>query len=96
MADKTYVGKGWSSKFGIRISIKKADIEKLPTNKYGDVLLEVLQRREPDEKSKATHYVIVDDYGYEKMNAGPKSDVDAAASAPEVPATQPEKDDLPF
>src|SRR5689334_20311899 len=66
MAEKTYVGKGWTSKYGIRIALKKADIEKLPTNQYGDVLLEVLQRREPDEKSKATHYVIKDEYSYER------------------------------
>ena len=63
---KIYVGSGWSSEYGVNISIKKADIDKLPVNKYGDILLSVGQRKSPDEKSKATHYVTVNDWAYDK------------------------------
>ena len=65
---KTFVGGGWKSKYGIKLSIKKEKIESLPTNKYGDVLLEIQERKEPDPKSKQTHYVVVDDYAYGKLN----------------------------
>lgn len=68
MANKTYVGNGWKSKFGVRISLKIEKLKELPVNKWGDILLEVTERKEPDEKSKATHYVTVDDYAYQKLN----------------------------
>ena len=66
--EKQFVGKGWKSKYGIRIALKRDDLKKLDTNDYGDLLLEVLERKEPDPKSKATHYVIVDQYAYDKLH----------------------------
>lgn len=62
-----FVGSGWLKTFSnggsvINIKIKKAEIEKLEPNEYGDIALVVAPRREPDEKSKATHYVKVDEY----------------------------------
>ncbi len=62
MVEKHYVGKGWASKYGIRIAVNMDELAKCPRNQYGDVKLEVVQRREPDAKSKATHYVIEDTY----------------------------------
>ena len=66
MANKIYVGNGWSHKFGVNISVKKEELDKLPVNKYGDILLEVVQLRELNEKTKATHYVAVNAYAYGK------------------------------
>lgn len=60
--EKRYVGKGWGSKYGINISLKIADLQKLIPNNYGDIFLTVCERKEADAKSKATHYVIVDEY----------------------------------
>ena len=64
--NKIYCGSGWQSKFGVHISIKKSELDKLPVNKWGDYMLEVVERKSPDDKSKATHYVSVNTYGYEK------------------------------
>lgn len=58
MENEKFVGKGWSNQYGgIRVSIKLDDIKNLPVNKYGDVELYVGPRKQPDEKSKATHFV---------------------------------------
>lgn len=64
---KTFVGSGWSHTFAnggsvINIKLKKAEIEKLEPNQYGDIALVVGERKEPDGKTKATHWVAVDDY----------------------------------
>lgn len=66
-AQKRYVGKGWLKTFSsggsvINISITKKDIAALEADKYGGVHLVVQERRAPDEKSKATHSVYIDDY----------------------------------
>lgn len=62
MADQNnFVGTGWENSGGIRISIKKDKIAELETNQYGDVVLFVGKRREIDEKSKATHFVKVNE-----------------------------------
>jgi hypothetical protein len=74
MADKVFVGEGWQSKYGISLSLKLADLNKLPTNKYGDIFVEVKERKEPNAKSKATHYVCKDDYRYGKLGEAPKED----------------------
>lgn len=58
--ENNYVGKGWANEYGIRISIKKEDIDNLPVSKYGEIQLYVGKRREIDDKSKATHYVKED------------------------------------
>lgn len=57
-----FVGKGWAFQYGINISLKKSELEALEPNQYGDIKLCVMQRKEPDEKTKATHFVKVDDY----------------------------------
>lgn len=67
MSKPIYVGSGWESKFGVNISVKKDKIASLPTNKYGDIMLEVTVRREPDSKSGATHAVKVNTYQYDKL-----------------------------
>jgi hypothetical protein len=64
---KRYVGKGWLKTFSnggavVNISISKKDVTALEADKYGQVHLVVQERRAPDEKSKATHSVSVDDY----------------------------------
>lgn len=63
---KVYVGSGWSfnSKFGeiFNLSIKKSDFDNLKTDKYGQVKLKLIKRKNPDPKSKATHYICEDDY----------------------------------
>ena len=62
MADKTFVGRGWAFKYGVNISVNLEELNKLTPNQYGDVKLVVKERKEPDAKSKATHYVAVDDF----------------------------------
>lgn len=62
-----FVGTGWETKFSVNISLKKADLDKLPQDNYGNIFLCVSKRKEKDEKTKATHYVKVDDYRYEKL-----------------------------
>ena len=62
MSDKVFVGKGWSFKYGVNIKLNKEALMKLEPNQYGDIALSVVQRKEADPKSKATHFVAVDDY----------------------------------
>jgi hypothetical protein len=62
MSEKNFVGKGWTYKFGINIKVNKAKLMELEPNQYGDISLSVTQRKEADPKSKATHFVAVDDY----------------------------------
>lgn len=64
---KRYIGKGWLKTFAnggsiINIAITKKDVAALEPDKYGGVHLVVQERKSPDEKSKATHFVIVDSY----------------------------------
>jgi hypothetical protein len=58
---KVYVGKGWTNKYGIAIEIKKDEIAKLEANAYGGVRLYVGLMKEPDSRSKATHFVAVEE-----------------------------------
>lgn len=72
---KTFVGSGWEKKFdnggsAISISVDLAKVNNLPVDKYGSVRLSVSTRKTPDEKSKATHSVAVDDYYYSKHPEG--------------------------
>jgi deferrochelatase/peroxidase EfeB len=67
MADKIYVGKGWIKKFDnggtvINVKLNLAELNKLTPNQYGDIALVVGERKQPDEKTKATHHVTVDTY----------------------------------
>jgi hypothetical protein len=58
MENDKFVGKGWVNQYGgIKIQLKLEEIQSLPVNQWGDVELYVGQRKSPDEKSKATHYV---------------------------------------
>jgi hypothetical protein len=79
-----FVGKGWAFQYGINISLKKSELEALEPNQYGDIKLCVMQRKDPDEKTKATHFVKVDDYVKEEK---PKQS---------EMVTTPEGEDLPF
>jgi len=65
--DKNYVGSGWEKTFDnggsiINVKLKVEDIAELPQDDYGNISIKVCQRKEPDPKSKATHYVIEDTY----------------------------------
>ena len=62
MSETKFVGKGWAFEYGVNIKLKKADLMDIPENEYGDISLTVMRRREPDEKTKATHFVKVNDY----------------------------------
>lgn len=64
MAETVFVGSGWDKTDGkfINISLKLAELNKLTPNQYGDIKLTVVRRNAPDERSKATHFVKVDDY----------------------------------
>ena len=64
--EKTYVGIGWQGQYGINMSISADKIKDLPKDKYGNILLSIHQRKEPDTKSRATHYIVVNDYAYDK------------------------------
>lgn len=57
MENEKYVGKGWSNQYGVKVQLKKQDLLDLPTNQYGDIEVFVGQRKEVDQKSKATHWV---------------------------------------
>lgn len=62
---KNYVGNGWQHpKFEdcINISLKLEELNKLETNQYGDIKLTVAKMKQPNEKTKATHTVYVNDY----------------------------------
>ena len=57
MENEKYVGKGWANQYGVKVQLKKQDLLDLPTNQYGDIEVFVGQRKEVDQKSKATHGV---------------------------------------
>jgi hypothetical protein len=57
MENEKYVGKGWANQYGVKVQLKKQDLLDLPTNQYGDIEVFVGQRKEVDQKSKATHWV---------------------------------------
>ena len=57
MENEKYVGKGWSNQYGVKVQLKKQDLLDLLTNQYGDIEVFVGQRKEVDQKSKATHWV---------------------------------------
>lgn len=104
--DKNYVGKGWLRTFDnggsiISLQLTKALLENLPVNEYGQIKLIVAQRRERDEKSKATHYVIEDTYRREGEPTTQRTGtgvltVPAPDSIPEVPDIDIDKIQMPF
>ena len=82
MADKQFIGNGWEYKYGINISIKKEDFDKLPVNDRGYVSLTVGKKKNP-EPGKATHWVALNDY-----KPGEKKSEESSDSR--------SKEDLPF
>jgi len=75
MAEKRYVGVGWLKEFKngghvLNISLKLDEVNKLPVDKYGNVYLVIGKRKEPDAKSKATHWVAVDEFKYQPKDEG--------------------------
>ena len=91
MADeKNYVGKGWKRHIDkydsdlINLSLNRDALAQLPVNDYGDIKVTIVERKEVDEKSGATHYVIEDTYkGNEKTVKDQAPEV-ASADAPET------------
>ena len=65
MEEITFLGNAWEDAHGVNVTINLEKFEqairtgKLEKNKYGDVRLRVQRLKEPNEKSKATHYVAV-------------------------------------
>jgi hypothetical protein len=65
MEEITFLGTGWSDDYGVNVTINLEKFEqairtgKLAKNQYGDVRIRVQRLKEPNEKSKATHYVAV-------------------------------------
>lgn len=61
---KNYLGKGWhNEQFDLtNISLEKAKILELPTDKYGMVKITVSRMKKVDTKSKATHTVFENTY----------------------------------
>jgi len=71
MADRHYVGSGWEKQFEaggsvINLSLKKAELDKLPVDAHGNIGIVVATRRTPDSLSKATHTVYENTFRKEK------------------------------
>ncbi len=98
MENEKYVGKGWSNQYGVKVQLKKQDLLDLPTNQYGDIEVFVGQRKEVDQKSKATHWVKW------KAKDAPMQQAPSEVNAVLMPAIDklaqhgwtPEDDGLPF
>ena len=89
MAQRTFVGVGWETRFPgggsmISLSINLEKVSLLPKDEYGNIRLVAGERREQDERSKAIHWVAVDDFHYRK------------GSAAEQPREEPEGVKSPF
>ena len=65
MTEKIYLGNGWENQYGLKVSINIEKLNqaiatgKLEVNKYGNVKINVGKLKQPNEKSKATHFVAV-------------------------------------
>jgi hypothetical protein len=65
MTETIYLGNGWENQYGLNVSINIEKLKqaistgKLEVNKYGDVKINVGKLKQPNEKSKATHFVAV-------------------------------------
>jgi hypothetical protein len=65
MTETIYLGNAWESQYGLNVSINIEKLNqaittgKLEVNKYGDVKINVGKLKQPNEKSKATHFVAV-------------------------------------
>lgn len=56
------------------ISLKLEDLKTLPVDNYGNIKLVMSERRQPDEKSRATHYFVEDTYKPQQASQSPKND----------------------
>ena len=65
MTEIIYLGNGWENQYGLNVSINIEKLNqaiatgKLELNKYGNVKINVGKLKQPNEKSKATHFVAV-------------------------------------
>ena len=65
MTETIYLGNGWEDQYGSNLSINIGKLNqaikdgKLEINKYGDVKIRLGKLKQPNEKSKATHFVAV-------------------------------------
>ena len=73
MADKNFVGNGWAFQYGVNISVNLEKLNTLPVDKWGNVKLSVVQLKNQNEKTKATHYVAEDTYKKQDDSPRPQS-----------------------
>ncbi len=65
---QTFVGTAWEDQYGITLSLSMKQLQeaiengKAQVNTYGDVRIRIGKLREPNAKSKATHYVRIYEY----------------------------------
>jgi hypothetical protein len=65
MTETIYLGNAWEDQYGLNVSINLEKLNqaistgKLEKNQYGDVKIRLGKLKQPNEKSKATHYVAV-------------------------------------
>jgi hypothetical protein len=65
MTETIYLGNAWEDQYGMNVSInieklnQAISIGKLEKNQYGNVKIRLGKLKQPNEKSKATHFVAV-------------------------------------
>ena len=65
MTETIYLGNAWEDQYGMNVSINLEKLNqaistgKLEKNQYGDVKIRLGKLKQPNEKSKATHFVAV-------------------------------------
>ena len=65
MTETIYLGNAWEDQYGLNVSINLEKLNqaikdgKLEKNQYGDVKVRLGKLKQPNEKSKATHFVAV-------------------------------------
>ena len=67
-SDKVYVGGGWKGKYGINVQLNLEKLKALRVDKWGNIHIVVNERKEPDPKSKQTHWSAEDDYYWKKQD----------------------------
>ena len=80
MDEITFLGSAWSDDYGVNVTINVEKLKqamadgKLETNKYGDIRIRVQKLKNPNDKTKATHYVAVPKPKPDNFGANSKSD----------------------
>jgi hypothetical protein len=65
MTETIYLGNAWEDQYGMNVSINLEKLNqaistgKLEKNEYGNVKIRLGKLKQPNEKSKATHFVAV-------------------------------------